>query len=181
VSIERIPDLWPESLRVDVLTPYAVISAQATKLKERTQGLVEGLVSSRAVPPGLICHTFDLFAPVLSFRYTLFRLWHQESMPYPVALWASQESPSTPPADIARALSDIRSSVASDVVLDEEALIIRLRNEFEHPTTRTVIGSLIARSNEFRTGSAPEVEIETPGTDEGSTEAQSLAPNDPEE
>ena len=71
MSNTQIPDLWPASVKVEILTPYAILRAQATKLTERTQGIVEGKVRSREVAPSLICHTFELLAPVLSFRYTL--------------------------------------------------------------------------------------------------------------
>lgn len=180
MSHAQIPDLWPESLRVDVLTPYAVLSAQATKLTEKTQGLVEGRVTTRALPPGLWLHIFDLVAPVLSFRYTLFRLWHRESMPYPAVLWRGRE-PSTKPSDIARALSEDRMEPGSDLIWNEEKLLHALQGVFQNPVTLSVVESLISRSNEVRQGGAPKLETETQGTEDDLPESKSLTPDALEE
>jgi hypothetical protein len=157
---------------VDVLTPYALITAQATKLTEKTQGLVEGRVNSRREGAGLICHTFDLYAPVLTFRYTLFRLWHQEAMVYPVLIFGGREKMPSP-SDIATYLAG-RAMGGIDPIWTEEQLVNALQNAFTGPQVVPVIHSLIARSNEVRVGAAPVLEAE-----EVAQTGQESVPTDP--
>ncbi len=207
MSATQIPDLWPTSVKVEILTPYAILRAQATKLTERTQSIVEGQVRSRAVAPSLICHTFDLIAPVLSFRYTLLRLWHRETMVYPVLLTAGLDKSLNPnkiaeiiegnlihkPLHMSReeaafllppapGVSHEASALGTDLSMDEAALLGSLSRIFADASTGTVISSLIARTNESRDGVGPVLEPDdTPGTDDGATEAGSKASDDAEE
>jgi hypothetical protein len=172
VSNASIPDLWPESLKVDVLTPFAILSAQAMKLTERTQGIVEGRVRSRSVSPGLICHAFELFAPVLEFRYPLFDLWHNESFVYP-ALITERAKSRMGPDDVVAAFEGRLVVGAAEPIRDGTALLDALRRVFAYHKTVSVISSLIARSNEARQGGAPVIEADDTPEVDGTPETES--------
>jgi hypothetical protein len=154
------------------------------------------------VAPALICHTFDLLAPVLSFRYTLLRLWHREAMVYPVLITEGLDASLNPnkiaqiiegklihkPSDLSTVLGPpprvfpaVEAQVP-DLSMDEAALLERLSRIFAHASTGTVISSLIARTNESREGVGPILEPDdTPGTDDESSEAESEASDGAEE
>ncbi len=157
MSNTQIPDLWPASVKVEILTPYAILRAQATKLTERTQGIVEGHVRSRAVARSLICHTFDLLAPVLSFRYTLLRLWHRETMVYPVLITQGLDN-SLNPIKILQLIEGEFVHSAFGLSRDEDTLLKNLSQIFTDASSGTVISSLIARTNEARDGGGPILE-----------------------
>ena len=47
-----IPDLWPEQIaETTEASPVSILNEQAARLSDKTQGLVEGEVSTAAIPP----------------------------------------------------------------------------------------------------------------------------------
>ncbi len=47
-----IPDLWPEQIaETDQVSPFSILKEQAALLGEKTQGFVEGEVTTAAIPP----------------------------------------------------------------------------------------------------------------------------------
>ena len=85
----KIPNLWPEELTETVLTPAAILKAQATNLGEQTKGVLEAEVSRReeSTKEGqtIIIYDFDVIAPALNgYRKTILQVNHAKDAIYPV-------------------------------------------------------------------------------------------------
>ena len=125
-----IRDLWPaDALASDVLSPVAILRIQAARLGERTKGLLEAEVTTTS-DGAQVSHEFRLIAPALNrYCYDLFSISHRQQLVYPATI----ESEAFDEPAIAHSqdefISDIRTILSSS-------------------TTRAVIHSLIARSND---------------------------------
>jgi hypothetical protein len=160
MSEKTIPDLWPTSLRIEALSPYVILRGQATKLTERMHGMVEGLVRSRMEGAGLVCHTFEIVAPVLPYRFTLFRAWHQDQIVYPVVVTTGVSSP-IPPEEILRVLKgSYFNDRVGNPIPDEAGLYQRLSDIVSAAPTVSLINSLVAQTNDRREGISPTFETD---------------------
>jgi hypothetical protein len=100
-----IPDLWPEDIAVDSVTPLAILNAQATKLAEKTKGLLEAEVTtheeqepvpqpgvvdvSRPLSKILLVHEFDVIAPALqNYRHRIMSVKHSPELCYPCRIFS---------------------------------------------------------------------------------------------
>lgn len=146
-------DLWPTDLVVDVLSPTMILNEQAEALAKRTQGIVRG-----EVLPGnssdLEQLTFDLVAPAIGNRQRLLRVRYAPDLPYPVVLIASPLS-----RELHEMLLDAVDPKAWKLNPQDvsQARLAHTPNEmreflkriFNAPTTRSMLFSFVARSNEF--------------------------------
>ena len=126
-----IPDLWGDQVKVDVVTPLAIMRTQGALLKQRTSGLLEIDIQTTAT---LIetAHKFFVVAPSLP-RYSelLFTASHLNEKVYPAFIEAA-------------CLSDSETWRADT----QNELLDLLQRIFQSPGTRSLLQSLIARSNE---------------------------------
>ena len=160
MSTTPIPDLWPESVKVDVRPPYAVLSVQARNLTERTQGVVEARVrsSKTKTDPILVRHSFELTASFLNYRHRLFSAWHQESLVYPVIIstWLREQEPTQ--SELVQFFQKAVAIGGVAVANDETALMETLRNLFTSERVTTLLNSLLASSYGQRNrGMTPDV------------------------
>lgn len=86
-----IPDLWPESLKANVVSPVAILRTQAAKLKERTNGLLEAEIQTKrggsAAANTNPLHIFEVVAPALDgYRLQLLAVKYLSPDPYPVVV-----------------------------------------------------------------------------------------------
>jgi hypothetical protein len=99
-------------------------------------------------------------------------------MVYPAALWGAGEV-SPKPADISNFLSGQVVMAGRDLIFSQESLLHVLQNVFRSALTMSIISSLIARSNEVQGGTAPELEVETQETGNGSPEPKPSVSDSP--
>jgi hypothetical protein len=116
-----------------VLSPAAILQAQATNLEERTKGVLEAEVFSREVAAkegqAVTVYQFDVIAPALNrYRKTILQVQHTKDAIYPV--YIQSLGPGLPQA-----------------ANDKEFLVV-LRSYLQSQPVMSLIQTLIARSNE---------------------------------
>jgi hypothetical protein len=143
-----IPDLWPETLKPDVLSPVAILRTQAAKLSERTNGLLEADVVSSVVVDGEAQtrrYVLEITAPALGHRkFQVLAAEHSMTGAYPVKL----HSDFLPEAD-----SDTASSL---VLFDSKSRECENQSSFQKYLAKTlssqklltVLESLLAQIND---------------------------------
>lgn len=130
-----VPDLWPESVDVDVISPLVILRHQATALRKRTKNLLEADIHTSTLEPHPASDPFDddarvqhelrIVVPALDrYSYSLLRVWHRSSLPYPVTIvgWGTAAS--------------------------EDEFMDLLSKALASPDTMSIIHSLIAQTNE---------------------------------
>ena len=128
-----IPDLWPGDLTVDVLSPLAILRAQASLLEQKTKGLLRAEVTTNVVEKKDVQHQFDIVAPALNkYRYRVLVASHKPDLVYPVVIRWSPD--------------------AYEIEYSESELLHALGNILSSVSVRSVIDSLIAKSNEAKDG-----------------------------
>jgi hypothetical protein len=138
VSME-IPDLWPTDVTVtDVLSPATILRYQAGQLRGKTRNLLEAEVET--VPgENEVTIEFYVVAPALDrYRYLLFSVKHRPDLVYPATIVAECFNVSgyeRPEADGQQEFTKLVGQVLSS------------------RETRSVIHSLIAKSNEGKASS----------------------------
>jgi hypothetical protein len=146
---QTIPDLWPDDIRVDVLTPLVILRAQESLISRKTQGILQAKVLT-ATNDTLVQHQLDLIAPALNhYRRTVLTAKHSRDMVYPVKVKASCFVPKGPlermalgPQFLGESPQDEREAATQD------ELIELVRQVLHSGEVRATIQSLIARSNE---------------------------------
>jgi hypothetical protein len=138
----RIPDLWPDDISTEVLTPLAILRAQVPGLERRTKGLLEVDLNSVEKEKEVV-HNFDLVAPALDrFRERILVVTHERNRVYPATLEAAVFLRKSRPENF------LGSSLAERAMSQDD--FIRLMKEvIRSPEVRSSIESLIARSNEL--------------------------------
>ena len=133
-------DLWPSDLGfASIVTPAAILRAQAALLAEKTKGMLEAAVETSSVG-NEIYHRFVIKVPALgNYRYVLFKVHHPMEL-YPVVVdkdaTRSRLMPFAPPIPI----EDMR-------LKDEEALRLWLRGVFASNATKRIIANLYAQAS----------------------------------
>jgi hypothetical protein len=142
-------DLWPEDLVVNVQTPAMILNEQAEALGKRTQGIVRSSTSD-SYQGTLRSIDFELTAPVIGFRARLLQVRHEEERPYPcvVVAGALRDDPELEPEDADTwALTPAEFEQACEAESPDELRKL-LRTVFNAPETKSMLFSLVARSNE---------------------------------
>jgi hypothetical protein len=132
---DPIPDLWPEYIaRTEVPTPLAILRIQANNLRTKTKGIIEAEVRNLTDnDKKREIYQFEVIAPALDgYTVRLFTAEHAMGLVYPIDFQWNEfqhgyESASTP-----------------------EEIYSLLKIIFQSNTTRSVLMSLIAGSNERR-------------------------------
>ncbi len=141
---QRIPNLWSEKdVKVEVLTPLAILRTQAANLEQMTQGLIEAEIVTSTSDKGETVYQLDVIAPALGgYRHRLFSISHQKDMVYPVRF--------TVPPGIAMELKRIGGGNWLEVTGTESAFLDQLEDVLTSNTINAIIQSIIARSNELQ-------------------------------
>jgi hypothetical protein len=131
-------DLWPSDLGIaSIVTPAAILRAQATFLGERTKGVLEGAIDTSSANDE-VYHQFVIKVPALgNYRYTLFQVHHPVTL-YPVIV--DQE-----PTKVTSISELMKVRVNADLP-NEDALRAWLRRTFASEATKRIIASLYAQA-----------------------------------
>lgn len=164
-----IPNLWPDDIKVDLLPPVTILRAQANKIGEITQGILEGEVTTVTGEKDLVTHRLDLLAPSLDGRRVrVLSATHRDDF-YPVVLEADcflpkfvdlrnvRQAAQTAMAEQLSGL-DLRTHASArpwpyptdwrPVVSNQDEFLKRVAEVFRSMEVRSVIESMIALSNQ---------------------------------
>ena len=143
-----IPDLWPDDIRVDLLTPLMILRTQAGLLSSKTQGLIIAEVRTTTTEKW-VQHQLDLIAfPLDHYRMTLLTARHGIDAAYPVKVTCQgfvpkqRGFPSVP--------NFFEPPPNEREAATQEEFIALVREALRSDTIRSRIQSLIVRSNEAR-------------------------------
>jgi len=129
-------NLWPESVKIDTLTPVVILRGQASELERLTKGVLRGEVTSQATGDGFLIHQLDVIAPAVGFyRHRIVEVKHPDAFVYPAQIIAP---------GILLGLTFGHGEAESQEALEKFIGIV-----FTSKQTISVIQSLIARSNEL--------------------------------
>jgi hypothetical protein len=106
-----MPGLWPESIRSDVVTPYAILREMASDLELSTGGTLRGEVGRRAAGDDRIALSFDIVVPALDgSRHRILTIGHAKDRPYPALVDAEVlQAPAGSSTKASRFLPDVRT------------------------------------------------------------------------
>jgi hypothetical protein len=154
-----IPDLWPTSaLKIDILTPIAILRSQATRLSQKTQGL---LVAETTVTTGSnnqIMLGLEVVAPALNnHRQRLLSVQYTKDEIYPARVSARgfRITETTRSTSLLSADKTITKSVDEKTAYSDNEFIKIVQEALQAPETVALLQSLIARSNEATSDSPP--------------------------
>jgi hypothetical protein len=139
-----IPNLWPEEIRVDVQTPYAILRGQANLLHDLTKGILEGDVVTETTKDD-VQHRLVIVAPMYNgYRHTLIIAAHKRDFPYPTEVRA---------VGLGKYGMDLDEDDYPSANDDGEMQAL-VQKALRSGSTIAIITSLIAKSNEA-TGLSP--------------------------
>ncbi len=156
MSTLTIPDFWSDEIRVNVLTPLAILRAGEGSLEKKTNGLLRTEVSS-TTSPEFMAHTLELIAPSLNQRRVgLLSATHHTGEVYPVLV---KSRGFLPVYSFWRNLSAAIIDDPPDSYLPDDEREANSQDEFiklvvealHSPNITALILSLIAKSNESQT------------------------------
>lgn len=143
-----VPVLWSDDIKVDVVSPVAILRAQVGPLRERTKGILEAEISAESSERGVERLHFDLVAPLLeNYHHRILTAVHSRNLVYPVSVEAECFRPDPGSLD---EQFDWRPSAAT-----EQEFIDVIGRVLRSSEVRAVIHSLIARSNDKGAIAAP--------------------------
>ncbi len=152
-----IPDLWSSDIQVDVLTPVAILRMQVSYFDKKTQGILQAGVSTTSTDDRHL-HGLDLIAPLLDhYRKTLLTAEHRRDEAYPVVITSqalvpedkrSGKKPYFDEIEVPGGVGQVDPSRRE--ANTQEEFIELVRQVLQSGTVRSLIQSLIARSNEVR-------------------------------
>lgn len=146
----QLRDVWGDAINVDVLTPAAILNAQATLLKQKTQGIVIGEVTSTENDNGVVTLAFDLRAPAAgNMRATVLYVRHAKSFVYPALVTAAELVARDGRYEGNMQWGDEKDEMSLLAPTDDEFFKL-LTKALRSPSVMSRIQSLIARSNEAR-------------------------------
>lgn len=171
--LEAIPTLWSaKELKPKVLTPVAILRAQASQLSPMTQGILRAEVTALHGEEQDILG-LDIIAPALdNYRYRMLSVEYTKNMYYPATVSANGLTV-TETTKYPYILGGDRTTVIEveeKVAYSDEELITILGEALQAPENVAMLQSLIARSNEVTN---PTTEIEDVDIDEIQAEEQS--------
>jgi hypothetical protein len=174
---DSIPDLWSDDIQVKVLAPAAILRAQVSSLRRKTQGLVEAVVDTRTSAES-IRHHLDLIAPAVNgYRERILTATHSTKKVYPVTVtaecFATREKGRLQLLSARKILDGLQPNERTAIT--QEAFIGLVKEVLQSPEVRGAIESLIAQSNEAMTSSsvssAESVPVEPAGPPSGEHDA----------
>ena len=149
-----IPNLWPDDIQVDVLPPVAILRAQENMLANKTQGILHAELTATETEH-FVQHHLDLVAPALNgYRERLLSASHRKDRIYPVTVAADCLSPKQThlvglmPQPSTEDNAELQKPNEKLAATQNELLEI-IRSVLHSADTRSLIQSLIAKSNEI--------------------------------
>ena len=175
--VETIPNLWSaRELKQKVLTPIAILRAQAAQLSPMTHGMLRAEVTTlRAEKQDVL--GLEIIAPALhNYRHRLLNVQYTRDEYYPAKVSANGLT-------VTRIVKNQRTSAESQLTSEvteltaytETELIDILRQALQAPQNIAMLQSLIARSNEVK-----DTEAITEVSSNNTQEAPMPAPDDEE-
>lgn len=140
----KIPNLWSQKdVKVEVLSPLAILRTQAANLEQMTQGLIEAEVTTTTGESGEIVYQLDIIAPVLGgYCHRLLAISHQQDRVYPVKFAV------TPDAVLQNVSPHGYRAFTS--AQTEAEFLKNLGEILQSPSINALIQSIIARSNDVQ-------------------------------
>ena len=157
MATDQIPNLWPtDEIVVDVLPPLVILRAQASNLRLMTKGILEAEINTLRGSGGRLQHQLEILVPALEhYRRRLLTATHDENMVYPV--YVDDETPEVDTANalLGREVGDLISAGMRGVrkpvrCSTQDVFIETLQQILRSSTVKSLVQSLIARSNEIR-------------------------------
>jgi hypothetical protein len=83
--IEELHSLWPEAIRSNISSPWAILQVQAEALGTQTDGVLLGSIEKREDDDEKkVTLTFDIVVPILDgYRHRILAVSHRKEMAYP--------------------------------------------------------------------------------------------------
>ncbi len=83
----QVQSLWPEAIRSNIPSPYAMLRTQADALAEQTGGLLVGEVRRREAADDRVAMSLDIVVPALDgARFRILTVGYGKEMVYPAVL-----------------------------------------------------------------------------------------------
>jgi hypothetical protein len=144
--------LWPESVKIDTLTPVVILRGQASELERITKGVLRAEVTSLPTPDGFLIHQLDVIAPAVAYyRHRILEVKHPEKFVYPAMIFAQGTGIG-------------EYGIGREEAESQEEFENCIERVLQSAATLSVIHSLIAQSNELTyTPPAPPEPLESPG------------------
>jgi hypothetical protein len=137
-----IPDLWPDDLDVDVLTPQAILLKQAELLARRTKGIVSVRVHTTG-DEKQVKLLFEIWGDAIGYRELVLEVSYPRDRVYPATL----KSPILPYED--------EEMEHTAMAYTQEDFLALTGKVFASNDIRSLIQSIIARTNEQRSWATP--------------------------
>src|SRR5260221_6227988 len=157
--VDAIPDLWPTAaLKTDVLTPIAILRTQATRLSQKTQGLVVSEVTVTTGENDQVILGLEVIAPALNnYRYRLLSVQYGTGEIYPVRVSARVLRITETVRSLLPYQADqkIEKPVEQKMAHSDNEFIRIVTEVLQAPETVALLQSLIVRSNEATSDSIP--------------------------
>lgn len=157
--LETIPNLWAGELKSTIVTPVAILRAQASQLRRLTQGVLDAEVTVRYDSDGQVVLGLEIIARGLhDYRHRLLSVRHQPDEVYPATVFSGilKETKTVAEPNIwgmerPSNLSNQRKvteEAEQKVAYTEEKFLAILKEVLQAPETIAALQSLIVRSNE---------------------------------
>jgi hypothetical protein len=144
----EILNLWPKNFKVDVQSPVAILRSQASLLSQVTRGVLHANVETETTDKG-VQHRLVIVAPAYNqYRHVLLVARHDARLPYPTTVVndALAERVRREPNVLSLGLPTYET-VYPQAHSDDE-LITYIKTALGSDSTKAVVLSLIAKSNE---------------------------------
>ena len=166
---DTIPNLWPEQIKVNIQSPYAILRVQAGLLGKLTRGILQGAVEKETVKDKQQ-HRLVVIAPAYnSYRHTLLTVLHDPALPYPAEVRAEALAERVPQDRFPwRPASSREYVTAYPYAHSDDELISLVGKALKSPATTAAIQSLLARSNDANPPTAPDSHSNEAGAEPGS-------------
>ncbi len=155
---DTIPNLWPEDFKVDVQSPYSILQVQAGLLGKMTRGILQGTVETETTKERLQNRLVVIAPAYNGYRHTLITALQHPKLPYPVEVRAEGLETRQKREDetsLAVALSG-RYMTVYPTAYDDAQMTRLVQNALRSDSTRAIILSLIANSNELNARPSPD-------------------------
>jgi len=145
----EIPNVWPEDITLDIVTPQAILRIQAENLRTQTKGLLHARVT-RTESDREALYELDVIAPVLGSTHRVLNARHGKDVVYPVIVDAECFRREHKEADF-QAIQTVllgRKPRHPGAASTQDEFLKVIETVLGSNEVRSLLQSLIARSNE---------------------------------
>jgi hypothetical protein len=155
-------DLWPTEISVHARTPAVILRMQARLISGKTQGFLEGDVTTVTSDKGSVSHVLYLVAPSLAnYRYRVLSVTHPTERAYPAEV--SADCFDVPNGSVTReedilanphmvAVGMLRPRYETRTASDDGEFLGIVRQVLRSTEVRSTLASLLAKINEGGNG-----------------------------